>query len=208
MPVSFRDRVGGLIPSGPGWGWAWRVEQRLFGKRKPVNISTRIFQVSGPLDLLFRTVLPAEPSFSSSVGSQVWLIAKDQSEALRRCTSQELSLNIIAAPRFATADGVGASMAIGSPPPGSTNGFVGARIDVLGIRRKNATDLIYSCTVTELNTNTTSPESAGGLTTPLITTNLHVGFRVQIPSGCGLFLLQQPNESSSGRPMGVLIDPL
>lgn len=140
MPVNFRDRVCGIIPTGLGWGWAWRLEQSLFGKRQTVNISTRILRLSDPMGSIGK-LLPARPNYETSGGLQLWLLAKDELDTLRQDLEQDALNFMVGSQRIATADGVTASMANGSELAFSTNDFVGVRLSCLAMRRKRVTDL-------------------------------------------------------------------
>lgn len=207
MPVTFRDRVCGVIPTGPGWGWAWRLEQNLFGKRQTINISTRILKLGDPMTSVGK-LLPAQPNFETSGGLQVWLLAKDQLDALRQGLEHDSWNVLLGSQRVATADGITASIARGSELAFSTNDFVGVRLSCLAVRRKHATDLTYTCTVSELHENTNGTSSFASSLAPLVRTNLHAAFRAQIPKNSGLFLLQRQAGKASSGAVGMLMDAL
>src|SRR5579859_3396583 len=49
-PVSWRDRVVQWTPATPSWAWMWRLGDKLFGQRKPVNIYSEIVMFPGSTD--------------------------------------------------------------------------------------------------------------------------------------------------------------
>jgi hypothetical protein len=83
MPVPFRNRLAQWIPTTPGWAWAWRVEEVVFGKRKKVNLYADFVSLSDSSRATLSSLSLGSPSVSDTNGLQVWLLGADQLKALR-----------------------------------------------------------------------------------------------------------------------------
>lgn len=208
MPVPLRDYFTRWIPARPSWGWAWRAEQALFGKRKPVNIYGQIFEVSEPSSLWLSKFLRDPPRFSATNGLQVWLLGADQCKRLGEQLSQSAGTAALFRPRISTADGIESRLFQGSSIRlNGTNQPVGLAFVCFARARRSITDLTACITYSEAITNpaaTSGSRVASNVVS--IQTNLDSALRLQIPKGNGFFLLNGAL-LSRGKRIGVLVDP-
>src|SRR5262249_23922733 len=117
--------------------------------------------------------------------------------------------------RIFSAEGVQASMSIGSSVNVNPPNWAGIRFSCTARFRRNSTDFLTHTTVSEwvmkenpaIETNGYGPN---GYEPPMITmllTNLDTGLRVQLPKGNGIFFLDRSRHESPYKNIGVLIDP-
>lgn len=207
MPLPLRDRFTRWIPATPHWAWAWRAEEAVFGKRKPVNLSTEVVSLvdSSPSALSSLSLGPA--SFSHTNGLQVWLLRADQLKALREHLKQAPGTDPPLRPRISTADGMACQLFQGQSVSlaGSTS-QVGLSLGCCARIHPDYTDLMACITLSELITN---QAAAPGTSSPLVSiqTNLDTALRLQIPKGSGFFLLDRSAQDSGRKTIGVIIDP-
>ena len=207
MPLSLRDRLTRWIPATPHWAWAWRVEEAVFGKRKPVNLSVEVISLadSSPPTLSSLALGPA--SFSHTNGLEVWLLSVDQLKALREHLKQSLGVDRLSRPRISTADGIECGFFAGqSFPLSGTPSQVGLSLDCCARLHPDYTDLMACITLSELVTNEAVVASGSS---PLVSiqTNLDTALRLQIPKDSGIFLFDRSARDSGRKRVGVIIDP-
>ena len=208
MPVALRDRFNRWIPQTRSWAWVWRVEDAVFGQRKPVNVYAEVVSLadSSPATLSSLALGPA--SFSHPNGLEVWLLGAEQLKALRDHLKQPPGTDPPLRPGLSTADGVecwlfqGQSIVLG----GLTN-QVGCTLGCCVRVHPDYTDLTACITFSELTTNQ-APAPVGSARLISIQTNLDTALRLQIPRGSGAFLVDRSADNSSPKPVGVIIDPL
>jgi hypothetical protein len=194
MPLLLRDRLFQEIPAAPSWAWLWRLQDKLFGRRKPVNIYANIitFPDSVRAALLSSWVL-ASPSFLDASGLQVWLLPDAELKALHERLRQTPGVDFLSRPRITTADGGGARMLMGGPISlNGSNNYVGLKLDCFPRVHSKSTDLFVSVTFSEVLTNPAVTAAAlrpGALVS--IQTNLDIAARLQIPKGNGVLLLER-----------------
>jgi hypothetical protein len=202
--MSLRDWVDRCIPAKVSWRWAWNLEQRLFGKRKPVLIQAWIVSFAdSPPTLLTNSLGP--PDFSDTNGLCVWLLSSNRVSALRGYFWQMPASSFVSGPRISTAEGIEATM-----------NFGGTSFSCCAQFRHNSTDFLTRATVSEFVTKDndaidTHGYGPYGYTPPTITipqTNLDVALRLQLPKENGFFLLDQSRHEPPSKNIGVLIDPL
>lgn len=204
IPGSFRDWVDGRIPR--SWGWAWQLKDLVLGRRATINLSAEIVSLPEPQDPGWEP-LPLEASnFSNPAGLEVWLLNTEQIAKLRSYFRQTDEPSVLSRPRVSTAEGITAVLFSGETIllDGVTN-MVGLEFLSHARNRSDGTDLIASFVVSELITNATLPTGNVG---PLsVRTNLDAAIRVQVPTGKGVFLMQQKLSDSPRKPIGVLLEP-
>jgi len=209
LPISFRDRVDRFIPSKTGWRWAWNVEQRLFGARKPVFVQANIVSFADPPPTLVSNLALGPPNFSDSGGLSVWLMPSNQLSILRG-NFKQAGARTVSQPRVSTAEGLLASLFIGqSLPSGSSTCQVGLQFDCGARFRRDSSDLLTHIFFSELVTN--ENDGSNGYAPSLTVTpqtNIDMALRLQVPKGRGVFFLDQSSRAPSHGHMGVLIDPL
>src|ERR1035441_8647275 len=83
MPVALRDRFNRWIPQTRNWAWVWRVEDPVFGQRKPVNVLAEVVSLAYPSPATLSTLGLGQASFSHTNGLEVWLLGAGQLKALR-----------------------------------------------------------------------------------------------------------------------------
>jgi len=209
-PLSLRDRLDRRIPLTPSWAWVWRLEDKLLGRRKTVNIHADILMLPDPTraTLLSSQVL-ASPNFRDASGLQVWLLDGAELKALRDRFRQTPGIDFLGRPRITTADGVEASMYVGGPISlnGSTTD-VGLKLDCFARVHSKSTDLFVNVTVSEALTNLAVTAAAQRPAASVsIQTNLDIAARLQIPKGSGALLLNSTPGEANHRVFGALIDP-
>ncbi len=204
-PVSLRDYFDRWIPSTKTWAWAWRVEQTVFGKRKPVNISAQVVEVPKQLSNL----VSAPPSFAATNGLQAWLLNSDSCKQLREHFKESPVVAVLFQPRIRAADGIEARLVQASSIMlNGTNKAVGLSFNCFARVRHDFTDLTMCLTYSEPKTNATS--RAGSSADPnlvWVQTNFDLAVRLQLPKGSGFFLLDKANPGRSGNRFGLLVDP-
>ena len=209
FPMSFRDWVDRRIPPKLSWRWAWNMEQRLFGSRKPVLIQADVVSFSNSPPTLLTNSTLGPPNFSDTYGLGVWLLSSNQVRALRQYLWQTPGVAMLSRPRISTAEGIQASLSVNSSGAGGIECSCCARF------RRNSSDLLTHITVSELLMKDnpaidTDGYGPNGYTPPTITvlqTNLDTALRVQVPKGNGIFFLDQSHHEPPRKNIGVLIDP-
>jgi len=73
--------------------------------------------------------------------------------------------------------------------------------------RPDSTDLFASILLSEIVSNAAARPGGSSLVSVSIQTNIDAALRVQIPKGCGMFLLDEVPAGSSRKRIGVIIDP-
>jgi len=209
MPRLFRDRLGRWIPATPGWTWAWRVQEAVFGRRKPVNLSAEVVSLTD-ISRPRLASLPLGPAnFAHTNGLQVWLLGADQLKALREQLSQRLGAEPPFRPRVSTADGIECQLVQGQSI--ARNGSINQVRSTFGCcarLHRDYTDLMACVTLSELVTNEAAGPGGTSAFTPIsIQTNLDMALRLQIPKGRGVFVLDRSSRESGRQSIGVIIDP-
>jgi hypothetical protein len=205
-PLLLRDRIGSLLP----WPAVWRVEDALFGKRKPVNFFASVVSLSDPaITDLGSTLALGNPTFADPTGLQVWLLGTADIQSVRQRFKQTSGVDCLNNPRISTADGVGASLFTGESIvlKGITND-IGLKVNCFPRVRSNSTDLFAMITLSEVFTNQTVVAGALFTTNSVsIRTNLDIAVRLQIPKGSGVLLIKASRDSSTRKTFGVILDP-
>jgi hypothetical protein len=205
-PLLLRDRIGSLLP----WPAVWRVEDALFGKRKPVNFFASVVSLPDPgITDLGSTLALGNPTVADSTGLQVWLLGTAEIQSVRQRFKQTSGVDFLNNPRISTADGVGASLFTGESIvlKGITND-IGLKVDCFPRVRSHSTDLFAVITLSEVSTNQTVV--AAGLSTTnsvSIRTNLDIAVRLQVPKGSGALLIKTSRDTSTRRTFAVILDP-
>jgi hypothetical protein len=70
-PFDLRNWIGRWIPRSPGWSWAFRLEDLIFGKRKLVSISTQFLKFPDPLSWEMSDFKLKAPELFNSGGLRV-----------------------------------------------------------------------------------------------------------------------------------------
>lgn len=207
MPVPFRDYFGRWIPQSPGWAWAWRVEQGVFGKRKPVNVSAEVVELGGvPSAAELPKVIGESPTFSVTNGPQVWLLTDQRLKTLRNKLEKTQEFRVVSRPRISTADGIACSLFTGSSMvlDGKTN-QVGSSFDCFTYVRRDSTDLIVRFANLEVVTN---GEVATVQGRARVETNFDAAVRMQVPKGHGFLMFDGRSRRETWKSMGVFVEVL
>jgi hypothetical protein len=207
MPLRLRDWLYRCIPQAPGWALAWRVEETVFGRRKPVNLNLEVVSLADSSRPALSGLSLGPASSSLTNGMQVWLLGADQLKALRHDLKQTPGAETLFRPRMNTGDGIGCGMFIGeSVSLAGASVQVGLSLDCCAQLHRDYTDLMTSITVSELTTNEAGASSGSA---PLVSvqTNLDTTLRLQIPKGSGIFLFDRGAHGSGRKTTGVIIDP-
>jgi hypothetical protein len=209
-PLPLRDRLATLIPGASKSAWMWRLENTVFGQRKPITICAEIISLSpsaGPG--LVSSLALGPPIYSEPKGLQVWLLQKGDIQTARQQLKQTPGVDFLNRPRIGTADGVEASVFVGqSMPLNGVKNDVGLKLDCFPRVRDHSTDLFAVIQLSEALTNPTD----GTVQLPpaqsvSIQTNLDLAARVQIPKGSGVLLLTRSSDDQNHKTFGILIDP-
>ena len=205
-PLLLRDRIGSLLP----WSAIWRVEDALFGKRKPVNLFASVVSLSEPGNTdLGSSLALGNPTFADPTGLQVWILGIADIQSVRQRLKQTPGVDFLNNPRINTADGVGASLFTGESIvlKGTTND-IGLKVDCFPRVRNNSTDLFAMITLSEVLTNQSVVVAASSsMNSVWIRTNLDIAVRLQVPKGSGALLLKASRGTSTRRAFGVILDP-
>ena len=206
MPLPLRDRLTRWIPATPHWAWAWRLQEAVFGKRKPVNLSAEIVSLADSSRPTPSSLALGPASFSHTNGLQVWLLSLDQLKALREHLKQSPGMERLSHPRISTGDGSECGLFVGQSFPliGLTN-QVGLSLDCCARVHADYTDLMACITYSELATN--EAVVPGGASLVSIHTNLDTALRLRIPKGNGIFLFDRNARDSGRKTIGVILDP-
>lgn len=201
-PVLPRDRLSQWIPPSRTWGWANTVEDLLFGHRKAVNFDQEIFAVSQQ-DGIAHSLGLGLPAFSRSSNLSVWFLSPGELKALRG--RLEPVVERINRAGINTAEGIGTGLFVGESVvlEGVTN-QVGVEANYFARIRSNTTDLFANVQFSELETN----EFNGPDSPPpnvVVRTNLDFTARMQIPTGCGFFLLNSSGPAK--KCTAVIVEP-
>ena len=70
LPVPFRERFDSCLPRTSTWTWAWRVEQRIFGQRKPILLDGEILSFADPSSTILSSLALVPILFSDPNGLQ------------------------------------------------------------------------------------------------------------------------------------------
>ena len=207
MPLPLRDRLTRWIPVTPHWAWAWRLEEAVFGKHKPVNLSAEVISLTDSSSPTLSSLALGPPSFSHTNGLQVWLLGTDQLKTLHEHLKPAPGTDPPLRPRISTADGMecwlfqGQSVLLSGSPS-----QVGLSLGCCARVHPDYTDLMTCITLSELVTN---EAVAAGESPPLVSiqTNLDTSLRLRIPKGSGIFLFDRSAPDSGRKTIGVIIDP-
>jgi len=207
-PVLLRDRLLRRIPATPSWAWFWRLQEKLFGRRKPVKIYAHLITLPDSIraGLLSSRVL-ASPTFLAPGGLQAWLIHAAELKALQDRFRQTPGVDLLNT-GAKTADGVQAALFCGQSM--SLNGLrndVGLRLDCFPRIRGQSTDLFVDVTFSEATTNPAGTAALGPPAVISIQTNLDIAVRLQIPKGSGVLLLNGAPGGAAQKVFGLMIDP-
>lgn len=186
MPRALRDRVTQWIPRKKSWAWAWRLQETVLGRRKPVTIRSQVFSFSSSSPISRLSLGP--PSFFDPNGVEVWLLPSEQLPALSEKVAKMWRIESSGF-GLTTSDGTEAQLTSGTTARGICILTCFPRL------RTDALDLIARVVVSGLAPNGS------------FQTNLDVAFRLQIPKGSGVFILNTNVSDSSQKLAGILIDP-
>jgi len=190
----------------PWWSW---LKFRLFGPSKVITLASSIVEFENE-SVLTNLGLGAN-DFSNAEGVRVWIISEDKLEALRRGIRALAGAKIIAQPRVVTGDRVESQMFVGtSILLNGTNQSVGLLWKCLPHLRRGSIDLTSVLADTEAIP--TRVEPSGGapgkeIISNRIQTNCAIAARFQIPTGRGVFLIQQSKDVPTRRVRGVMLLP-
>ena len=206
LPWPLRDRLTRWIPATPHWAWAWHVEEAVFGKRKPVNLSAEVVSLADSSHPTFSSLALGPASFSHTNGLQVWLLGADQLKALREHLKQAPGTDPPLRARISAADGIECGLFQGQSVSlsGSTS-QAGLSLGCCARVHPDYTDLMTCITLSELVTNEAAA-SGGSLPLVSVQTNLDTAVRLRIPKGSGFFLFDQSARGSGRKSVGVIID--
>ena len=207
-PLLMRDRLARWVPS--SWTWVPRLQDKLFGRRKPINVYPHFFALpeSNGQDLCSSLGLAA-PNFSHASGLQAWLIPAREFTLLREGLNSTPGVEVLNHPRISTADGIEASIFVGESIllNGVTNA-VGLQAGFFPRARDRATDLFTAISLSELVTNAINGSNVLGQAYSVsIRTNLAIEARAQVPNGTGLLLLDGKSAFPPHKRFGFLIEP-
>jgi len=209
-PGSFRDYFGRLIPARPGWAWAWRVEQAVFGKRKPVNFYAQVLDLSELPGMWLTNSLSGSPTFATTNGLQLWFLSAERVKLLHEQLKQDAEAAVLSWPRISTAEGIESRLfSGGSIDLDGANYQFGLSVSCFARVGRQYTDLIACVTYLEPITNASAALGSAGVTNLIsIQTNLDASFRLQVPKGNGFFLFNRAPPDPRGKRIGILVDPL
>jgi hypothetical protein len=204
MPMSFVDRMERVVPTSPGWDWFWRLEQRIRGMGKPVNLFGQVIALPRETISGANSLGVGPPELDATNGLQVWILRAEQLQSLSRTLKQFAGAEVMSRPRVSTGSLVESSLFTGQPLViGGVKTDVGISARYYPRVQADRLDLVAIVSFTEAVTNL-----AAAVEDQLqVRTNLHVGLRVQLPKGSGLFLLQHSFDPAEGRTYGLLLDP-
>ncbi len=209
FPLRFRERLGQWIPRSPAWAWAWRVEEVVFGRRKPVLITAQIMSFSDISPAALTNLELGPPVFSATNGLQIWFPDAPAMKASRERLGQADGVSRLARPTISANDGSECSMSTGQTVPlnGSTT-TVGLSLRCRALLHPKFTDLAASILYSELADNTAAVSASNNYPLVSIQTNLDVGLRLLIPKGRGVVVLDPRSADPHHKRIGILIDPL
>jgi hypothetical protein len=205
LPLRLRDRIGAWIPRRPGWTWAFRLEDLLFGRRSVVNLFTEFLKLPDKYPNGTDLGLGL-PQYSDAKGLQIWLLGTNELKSFKHLL-QRNETEMLNSPRITTADGISASLFAGESI--SINGVtnqVGVEAAYFARVSSDKTDLFADLRMTGVLTNNLGPPERWA---PVMTiqTNLDVAVRLQIPKGMGVFIIGAPVGDAKKESFGVIIDP-
>jgi hypothetical protein len=188
----------------------WRLENAVFGKRAAVNLFGDIVALASPACASLISSNHLSPIYSEPGGFQVCFLKKGELEELRQQIKVMPGTDFINRPRISTADGVDASMYVGSSVllNGVTND-VGLTVAYFPRVRSHSTDLFARIIFCEARTNQTAMFKSSQPTNLVsIQTNLRIAARLQIPKGSGVLLLKEGRfEDPPQTDFAILLDP-
>ncbi len=208
-PLAFRDKLGRWIPTAPSWSWAWRLEQALFGRRKPLNLSFDVVKLTNSAPPWVSEAALQAPHFSATNGLQAWFLAATQIKALRERLRTTPGAETVTRSKLSTADGVEARLFQGQSIlyRGCTN-HVGLTVDCFGRVHEQSTDLFVAIQFSEVANNAAiigaDADSGEGVA---FRTNLDAAVRLQLPKGNGLFLLDSAPRNANQQRIGLILEP-
>jgi hypothetical protein len=209
FPVTWRNRVGRWLPATATWSWVVRLDQAVFGRRKPVNLSADILTLTDSSRAAIDVLVLGPPNFSDPDGLRVWLLGADELGILRVRLGKAEGTEMLFHPRVGTTEETACRLFQGRlvPAQGLTNN-VGLELGCFTRLHPESTDLFATIKFSELVTNAAGGGGrffpAGGLA---VRTNLDAALRVQIPRGKGMFLLDESPAGSDRRHLGFILDP-
>src|SRR5436190_22829793 len=91
MPVGKVTLFERWVPATPAWAWLWKLKERLFGGRKPVNFAATILEFKATPAIFLQDL--GNPVFVRTSGLQVWLLPDAQLNDLRDKLTQNHEIN-------------------------------------------------------------------------------------------------------------------
>lgn len=205
--TTLRDWVTQWVPMKPGWGWIWKLENAVFGKRKPIKIFSEIVSLADSSPAGLAGLGFSEPNYSNVNGLAVWVLDDEEIKQVKARFKATPGITRVSGGRITTADGVCARLFSGeSLVSGGLTNQVGLDFACVAWGRTGRTDLRAGITFTEPVTNVAaSVRDAEPSVT--IRTNLDLVFRVQLPKGKGMLLMNRPVELPKAPRFGIVIEP-
>ncbi len=209
-PVPLRDHFTRWIPATPGWAWAWRLEQTVFGKRKPVNIFAQVIEFAEPASLSLSDLVESPPSFPETNGVAVWMLNTERCKRLGERLKQSPGTTVVCQPRISTADGIDSKVFQGtSMTLNGTSRPVGLTLACFARVHRDVTDLIACFNYSQAELSPADSLNTASYSKGVsVVTNLDVAMRLQVPRGSGFFLLESRSVNRGQKRVGVLVEPL
>jgi hypothetical protein len=196
-----------MVPMRPGWGWLWRMRDRIAGPRKAVNLEGGLWDLSGASETALSGLCPGKPDAAETNGLKIWLLGNEELKGLRQQLKQTPGSDLLYLPRIMTSDGRQSRMMSGSSTViGGLTGNVGLAIDLLPRTHESYIDLTAIVTLTGLVTNMSAatPDSPGKDMIS-VQTNFAAAARMQVTNGGGVFLLDTAPVRPHQKRIGVII---
>lgn len=187
------------------WGWLWQLRDQLLGQRKTIGIDSLIFSLKIAPEAFIAADFQGEPGFVGTNGLRIWMLSDFELNAIeQRLEGMVKTGNVekISSPRFVTGDGIEAQASV-ADSIATINGQqkVSVTMSIFPRIYADSTDLTVAITYTESTTNQSAVTvGLGGIHMIQVRTNLEFAARLQIPSGCGAFLL-----GSNRKPTAVIM---
>jgi hypothetical protein len=182
--------------------WVWRLKRLVLGKLQVINVSGCVVRLGEDAAGVISEVA-GKQDFTETNGVRVWLLPNTQLDQLRLRLQPIAGNEMVFSPRISTADGIQASMFVGSQMvlQGVTN-QVGSVLDCLVRVRKQVNELTTAISLTEVVTNDAGPSNTS---VAIIKTNLDLAARLQVPKGSGVLILDTRADGENRKRMAFIL---
>lgn len=177
---------------GPKKGWVASAEQKIFGGRKTIRISSDVLQLRGPALTNIEATLKLPAPVYTINGLKVWFLSVDTLKTIGRKSNPSSGIEPLMHPGIFTAEGIAGSMFAGQSMP-TKGGMtpVGFGMKCAAYIHDDYVELLAEIVQSEFRVG-------------LVQTNLGINARLNVTKPNGVFMVQAQSTAATNG-WGVII---